>query len=203
MKTLLTLLLGLLFVLAPVWSSVGRAQGIPQDVRTVFERHVENLNRGDLTSVMEDYADDAVFQAADCARSPCVGKAAIQRAHAREIADHARITISDIEVSGETLTSRFEARSDLIRSFGVERIAGRLTVESRDGKISLPRAALDLSDAQTATYLQAQARAAQGGAAPTAGALPRSGGAPVGLLALLVSSLVGVGVSLRRLTSRR
>ena len=104
------------------------------------------------------YAEDAVFDGGLCAAAPCAGKAAIQKALERLVADktHVHTTLKNY-VSGNVVTSRFEVRNETIKKAGVERIIGWWIVETQGEKIAYLRAGiLDRSDPQTARYAEWQ-----------------------------------------------
>lgn len=119
----------------------------------VYEQGLDALNRGDVDGVMAGYADDAVFAIIECVGGPCVGREAIRNVFEFYVAEHLNITTRDLEVSGNTLTTTFEIRSDGVRAAGLERILGGFKVEVRDGRISEIRGLPpDFGDPDTAAW---------------------------------------------------
>src|SRR5207249_3721245 len=112
---------------------------------------------GTVLPAMAAVTDDIVLQGFGlCFETPCVGRAAVQKEIEREVADHLQHTtnLGPLRVTGDTLTSRFEARSDRIKAAGIERILVSATTVVRGDKITSIRWVLDSSDAQTAAYLK-------------------------------------------------
>jgi len=103
-------------------STVAHAQ---RDPAALLEQAVEAIARGDTAGALALFADDAIIDGAGlCAAAPCVGKAAIQQELEREVADKVHVTMLKTYVSGNVVTSRFEARSDTVTHAGIERIIG-------------------------------------------------------------------------------
>ncbi|MBI2320964.1 MAG: nuclear transport factor 2 family protein [Chloroflexi bacterium] len=165
-----------------------------QRLTGLLRQHYEARNRDDAAAALESFTDDAVFEVATC-RPACVGKEAIRRELEGGVAVHRRQTISNLQVSGNTVTFRIESRTDNIRAAGLERIVASATAEFRDGKIAILRSVQDMSDPQTAQFVAwQQARRVQ---QPTQ--LPRTGGSPVALFAALGlgALLSALGLALR------
>lgn len=82
------------------------AQTAPQpDLVAIYRADVDARNRGDITTAMSFYADDAVQIGGPCGAASCVGKAAVQRGAETQIANHAQLTIVGTpQVSGNVLT---------------------------------------------------------------------------------------------------
>jgi len=132
-------------------SPVALAQSDPA---ALLQKYEETLARGDVAGALALYAEDAVFDGGLCAAAPCAGKAAIQKALERLVADktHVHTTLKNY-VSGNVVTSRFEVRNETIKKAGVERIIGWWIVETQGEKIAYLRAGiLDRSDPQTARF---------------------------------------------------
>ncbi|MGA2778723.1 MAG: nuclear transport factor 2 family protein [Steroidobacteraceae bacterium] len=143
----------LLLVLAA--AGAGIAQADPADVQRQL---LDALARSDVPAAVALFTDDAVIdtESGYCAKSPCVGKAAIQKDFERYVKDATRrVTPLNTFVSGNVLVTRFEARSATIKSAGVDRVILWGIREIRDGKIASSRCCLpDRTDTQTARFLE-------------------------------------------------
>ena len=115
------------------------------------------LARGDVADALALFTDDAVIDAESglCWKTPCVGKAAIQKDLERFVSDKSRrITPLNTYVSGNVLVTRFEARSAAINKAGVDRIILWSIREMRGDKIASTRCCLpERTDSQTARFL--------------------------------------------------
>lgn len=131
------------------------AQADPADVQ---QKLLDALARSDVPAAVALFTDDAVIdsESGTCAKSPCVGKAAIQKDFERYVKDTSRrITPLNTFVSGNVLVTRFEARSATIKNAGVDRVILWGIREMRDAKIASSRCCLpDRTDSQTARFLE-------------------------------------------------
>lgn len=168
--SLVALLLTMLMA-APVSLGVAAAD----DPATVFQRFTDARNRGDVQGTLALVTDDIrVIGGPFCTpAAPCIGTAAFRtELENNYIGEHIQVTtVGAPQVSGTTVRARGEARGDIFRAGGADRVLNNQTAEVRDGKIANYLSVLDASDAQTAQYL-AYVRAQQG--PPTAP--PRTGG---------------------------
>jgi hypothetical protein len=97
----------------------------PADPVAVQRQLIDSLSRGDVHAALALFTDDAVIDSESglCAEAPCVGKDAIRHDLERYVADKSRhVTPLSTYSSGDVLVTRFEARSDTIKSAGVDRI---------------------------------------------------------------------------------
>lgn len=142
------------------------AQAGPKPISKAFR---DAINRGDVAAALALYADDAFIDnatggAGPCVGAPCVGKTAIEK-HIKHLVDSkVRTTALNEYVSGNVLTVRTEARNDLTRKAGVERVIQWEIIEIRNGKISAVRALRERTDPESARYtkwLQEQAQKAK------------------------------------------
>jgi hypothetical protein len=128
------------------------------DPVAVQQQLTEALARGDVTTAMTLFTDDAVIdtESGMCARTPCVGKAAIRKDLERYVTDKSRrITTLNTYVSGDLLVTRFEARSAMIQKAGVERIILWQIREMKGDQIASSRCCMpDRTDSQTARFLR-------------------------------------------------
>jgi len=133
-------------------STVAHAQ---RDPAALLEQAVEAIARGDTAGALALFADDAIIDGAGlCAAAPCVGKAAIQQELEREVADKVHVTMLKTYVSGNVVTSRFEARNDTVTHAGIERIIGWTIAEMQGAKIASLRGGIpERSDPQTARFV--------------------------------------------------
>ena len=131
------------------------AQADPADTQ---QQLLDALARSDVAGAVAMFTEDAVIdtESGYCAKTPCVGKAAIQKDFERYVADKTRrVTPLNTFVSGNVLVTRFEARSATIQKAGVERVILWGIRELRDGKIASSRCCLpDRTDAQTAQFIE-------------------------------------------------
>ncbi len=127
------------------------------DPLAVQQQLLDTLARGDVQAALALFTDDAVIDTESglCARAPCVGKAAIQKDFERYVLDKSRrVTPLNTYTSGNVLVTRFEARSDIIKKAGVDRIILWGIREMRGDKIASSRCCLpDRTDPQTARFL--------------------------------------------------
>ncbi len=123
----------------------------------VQQQLFDALARGDVGDALALFTDDAVIDAESglCWKTPCVGKAAIQKDLERFVSDKSRrITPLNTYVSGNVLVTRFEARSAAINKAGVDRIILWSIREMRGDKIASTRCCLpERTDSQTARFL--------------------------------------------------
>ncbi len=132
--------------------------GVAQaDPVAVQQQLYDALAQGDVHAALALFTDDAVIdtESGFCSKSPCTGKAAIQKDFERYVADKSRrVTVLNTYVSGDVIVTRFEARSATIQNAGVERIVLWGIREMRGDKIATSRCCLpDRTDAQTARFL--------------------------------------------------
>jgi ketosteroid isomerase-like protein len=146
---------GFIALLAVLPVGGGVAQGGPEDVQ---QQLLTALSRGDIDAALALFTDDAVIDSPTgvCMDKPCVGKAAIRKDLERVAADRTRrVTPLSTYSAGNVLVTRFEARSAVIQSAGVDRIVLWGIREMRDGKIASIRCCLpDRTDAQTARFVE-------------------------------------------------
>ena len=128
------------------------------DPEVVQQQLIDALSRGDVGTALTFFTDDAVIDAesGQCAKAPCVGKAAIQKDFERYVADKSRRAIPlNTYISGDVLVTRFEAHSATIQKAGSERIILWGIREFRGGKIASSRCCMpDRTDPQTARFLE-------------------------------------------------
>jgi hypothetical protein len=129
----------------------------PADPVEVQQQLTDALAKGDVATAMTLFTDDAVIDAESglCARSPCVGKPAIQKDLERYVTDKTRrVKTLNTYVAGDLLVTRFEARSALIEKAGVERIILWEIREMKGDKIASTRCCMpDRTDSQTARFI--------------------------------------------------
>jgi uncharacterized protein (TIGR02246 family) len=167
------------------------AQASPMEV---YQRYLDARDRGDVDAVVSLFAEDGVFVGGGgCRPTPCVGSAAIRTSFQNQVAGHYKATLLDARVEGDTVFWRASIENDMTLAAGVARIRTAGTTVVRDGKITELRALPDPTDAETARFLEWQAR--QSPAIPST--LPRAGDATPDsfsdALATLVTGLVLVG----------
>jgi plastocyanin len=155
---------------APTGTTAGpMAAAGPVNPGTLLQRLTEAYNRGDASSALGLFVDDATFQGAGtCMTAACRGREAIQRELVRAFAQHVTVTPGPAQVTGNTVTAQFQVTDDAIRSMGVQRIIGTVSLEARGDRIGSFRITPDSSDPQTATAIQRMmaAMASSGTAVP-------------------------------------
>lgn len=134
-------------------SSAGPAAAQEPDPLDVVQRQLDALHKGDLGSVMALFTEDAVVEALECVGSPCAGREAVRNAYEFYIAEQLHVILVEPEVSGNTVTSSIEIRSDGVRASGQERILVTTQTEVRDGRVATIRGVgVDFDDAQTTAF---------------------------------------------------
>jgi len=127
------------------------------DPVAVQQKLFDALARSDVAAAVALFSDDAVIDAQSglCAKTPCVGKAAIQKDLERYVKDKSRrITVLNTYLTGNTLLTRFEARSATVQMAGVERIVLWGVREFRADQIVSSRCCLpERTDSQTLRFL--------------------------------------------------
>ena len=171
------------------------AQASPMEV---YQRYVEARDRGDVETIVSLFAEDGVFVGGGgCRPTPCVGSAAIRTSFQNQIVGHYKATQLDSRVEGDTVIWRASIENDLTRAAGIAQIRTAGTTVVRGGKITELRALPDPTDAETARFLEWQARQAPTTVPST---LPRAGDAVPDPLAVALATfgagalLIGAGV---------
>jgi hypothetical protein len=181
----------------------------------VAQQAIDAMNRGDVGSLLALYADDGTIEGfPDCA-TPCVGTQAIEQEFNAIVGVHVHVTVLDMQVSGNSVTSRFEATSDVLRQLQIDRVLGTFSVQVRGDKIASSSFVLDPNDPQTARILAMYAQQyPTNQPTPSAQLLPGSGSAaPSGLafgwtaVAAVVGAFgvlaLGSGLGMAALSRRR
>jgi len=136
-------------------AGVALAQSNPVAVQ---QQLFDALAQGNVPVALTLFTDDSVIDAESglCSSAPCVGKAAVQKDLERIVADKTRrVATLNTYVSGNLLVTRFEARSDVIKKAGVDRIILWSIREMRGDKIATTRCCLpERTDSQTARFLE-------------------------------------------------
>ncbi len=122
---------------------------------TVHRNTFTAQNKGDIPTVMSNFADDAVLIHPYCP-SPCAGKAAIQKVYELQAATH--IVVDAATYWGEsdnTIHFIGEVRADNIKALGLDRIVINCTLTFSGNKISRFTVLPDPSDPQSVTFVKA------------------------------------------------
>jgi hypothetical protein len=142
-----------LLVLGTAFATLAQADPV-----AVQQQLTDALSRGDVTTALTLFTDDAVIDTESglCSSAPCVGKSAIRKDLERYVTDKSRQrTTLSTYVSGNLLVTRFEARSATIQKAGVERIVLWEIREMKGDLIASTRCCMpDRTDAQTARFLR-------------------------------------------------
>lgn len=150
----------------PTATEEGLASPEAIDPADVMQQNVDALNRGDLDGLMETYADDAVIRGLFECVTPgpaegvlglvgdCVGREAIRNAFDYHInQNNLNITVTDTEVSGDTVTTTFEIRSEQVTSAGLERLVASQAIQVLAGKIVVQEAGPPVADPSVAAFI--------------------------------------------------
>ena len=128
-----------------------------QDAIAVQQRFTDAVRRGDIAAAVAMLTDDATWAGTGlCAQVVCVCKMAIQAEIAQQIASHIHITALSVTADGAQVIQRAELRFAGFPAW-IERIVGTATFTILGDKIASFRFMPDLGDAQTRTFVQAQA----------------------------------------------
>lgn len=156
----LCMVIGLLLTLLPL-----PAAGATVDATAIYQQWVEAINRGDIDTVMDLLADDAIYDYGfTCNGRDCRGKEAIQDEIVAMISSHARFTptrvVVDTYTAGDwtqTAVSGWnEVRTDGYHEAGLDRFIGVVTLGLRGDKIASATYLGDRTDDATKQYLDRQ-----------------------------------------------
>lgn len=132
------------------------------DKTAPFRQFVESVNNGDVNGALTVLTDDVVWErGGQCPPGACVGKQAVQREIARDVANHHVMTIVGSDAEENNQKVRIELQTDGTRRANVERIVQIFYVELKSNKIAAVRVAVDTSDPATAAFQAAQGRQGQ------------------------------------------
>ncbi len=144
-----------LLVVLSAWGGAARAVLAQTDPGTLHEEYIAAVNSGDAAAVVGLYAPDAEFLGGGgCSPNPCQGTTAIRRAYDTLVAQHAQVTLLEQYADGDTLHARTEFRNDVTQRAGVDRIVSNVTLELNGDMIGSLRAESDLTDEQTAHFVE-------------------------------------------------
>jgi hypothetical protein len=104
------------------------------DPVAVFRQAIDARNRGDITTMMALFADEAVREDGSC-QPPCVGLAAVKKSFQMNIDEHFHANVTSAQGAGDTVTAAAEITSDAFRARGIEKRMTSYTVQLRGGKI--------------------------------------------------------------------
>lgn len=125
----------------------------PPEGAAVFRAFLDAVNRGDATAARALLAANATWErGGQCPPGRCAGQARLGEEIDRDVANHHRLEIVQLDVSGPTVTARVELRTEGTRTAGVERVIQLFVVTVADAKITALRAENDLDDPQTAAF---------------------------------------------------
>lgn len=138
-----------LAVIAALLAPAANAQ--ETDPAAIFDEFVDAINGGDVDAALALFTEDATWtRGGRCPPGTCAGTDAIRGELEKDVDDHHRIDVVDVEVSGSTLTARTELRTDGTREEGIERVIQTVTLEFDEDKISSLLIVPDLTDPMTA-----------------------------------------------------
>lgn len=140
----------------------------PTDPEGVMRAAIDAFNAGDAEASAAFFSEDVTVTGLCPPANVCHGRAELQAFLEIEIAEGAQDEIRDLTVDGNTVVVQLTERVPAFAELGIERVYITLTATVEDGLITSMVDELDLSDPQTATFVQAL----EGGEEP---ALPDSG----------------------------
>lgn len=111
---------------------VGLAETAPV---AVFRQAIDARNRGDITTMMALFTDDAVREDGSC-QPPCVGIAAVTSSFQKNIDEHFQANVVSAQGAGDTVTASAEITSDAFRASGIGKRMTSYTIQLRSGKIT-------------------------------------------------------------------
>ena len=138
------------------------------DPAEFVQQYIDTFNRGDLDGVMEAWADDGVIRFSYECVTPgpaeglqallgdCIGKEAIRNLSEYHInQNNLNLTVTDTQVSGDSVTVMFEIRSEQVTAAELDRLPFSSTFLVRDGKIAEQGAGPppEAVDQQTAAFV--------------------------------------------------
>ena len=132
-------------------STPARAEADPA---SLAERDLAAESRGDVTSALALYSDDAIVQYGGLCWTPCVGKPAIQKELERRVEAKNRWTIIGKYVSGNVAVVQTELRIGFIEESGVDRVIVWCIYETKGDKIAVVTLAGQRTDPQTARFIE-------------------------------------------------
>ena len=130
-----------------------------EDPSSVVQRFQDARNRGDVDATMALVATDVSYVSglACPPERPCIGTDAVRRDVQLFISDGAYSSdIGNSDVSGTIVQVQLGTESSVQSSVGVERTLSDVTAEVRDGQISSWQSVSDVTDPQTAWWLDHQ-----------------------------------------------
>jgi hypothetical protein len=146
-----------------------QAQGADPGRTGVILNWFAARNLGDDRAAAQMFADTTNFVSASststCSmQTPCLDpESAWLELQSGDAGAHYCVTVTSIQANGSTVTGRYEVRSDISRSRGIEHTVNAFTADVRDGKIVSFLQWSDQADALTAQYTAiADGRAAAG-----------------------------------------
>ncbi len=135
------------------------ATGLDSPRVAAFRRLVDAVNRGDADEALTAVTEDIVWErGGQCPPRACVGKPAVQRELARDVAAHHQLRLLSADTAASPII-RLELQTDGTRRANVDRVIQFFAIEVKDDKISSVRVSFDLSDTVTAAFVASQAGA--------------------------------------------
>lgn len=113
------------------------------------------LDAGDAAGAAALVSPTATWQGGPgCAPAPCIGAAQIGTSFGMRVAAHAHVLVNDLHSSGSVATFTLQVSSDRIAAAGVLRIIVNDTMTVTQGKVADVKEIFDMTDPQTAAYVQ-------------------------------------------------
>lgn len=134
----------------------------PTDPEGVFRATIAAFNAGDAAASASYFSEDATLTRVCPPAGTCRGRAEIQAALEREIAEGVQAEIRSLTVDGDTLTIQLAESAPGFAELGIERVYINITAIVQNGKITSMADELDLTDSQTATFAAALEEETQG-----------------------------------------
>ena len=126
------------------------------DLASIVKQDAASLDKGDVAAVAAHFAEDVELVAPPYCppEVPCHGKAQVQHVFEQMATGGTTATITDQQVTGNTVKSRVEIRGGPAKAAGIDRFVYYKTVTFAGELISKIVHEYDLSDEQTAKFLK-------------------------------------------------
>lgn len=162
-------LTGLLLTAAPL----AHAQTSPT---ALVQRWTDAVNANDLDTALSLLSDNVVIEGLLCnSLVPCSGHDLASLIIASFAGGGGTLALSDLSSADGTVTATARIRAPFLADLGIDRLLASFTAELVDGLIARLSLQPDLSDPQTAAFIEARDAAEENGVVLRPGALPLTG----------------------------
>ncbi len=120
----------------------------------VLYQHYNAINAADADATLALLTPAASIARGGCAiQTPCLGTEAIQVQLSRDKLNRVRYTVLSLQVAGDTVTGRVAFTNILVKTAGFQRVIEKITVTFQGDKIAKLVHELDVTDPDTAAYI--------------------------------------------------